>query len=126
MVPACLPGEVKCIANDAVCAVTGEHGFLNHQFPFRAGVTRTADLRILAFRVLTNDPEIDVSGFAVSHGRFDTGQQAHGSKVYVLIELAANRDEEAPQGNMIRDAGEADCPQENGVMFTEPRDSIFG
>jgi hypothetical protein len=53
-------------------------------------------------------------------------KEAHGAEIDVLAEGAANGDEQAPKGNVIRDAGVADRAEEDGVEGAELLEAVGG
>ena len=57
----------------------------------------SANRRVLAFRVFTDDDEIDLGRRAIGKRRADAFEQFDGSQVHVLIEAAANGNEQSPQ-----------------------------
>jgi hypothetical protein len=63
------------------------------------------DRRILAFGVLADDDEVDVAGLAVGERRRDAGHQLARAQVHVLVELAAEQDERAPQRHVVGHGG---------------------
>ena len=56
---------------------------------------------IFALGVLAHDAEIDVAGLAVGQRRRHAGHQPHRAQIDVLVELAAELDQRAPQRNVI-------------------------
>jgi hypothetical protein len=64
----------------------------------------TTHVGILAFRVLPHDHQVDAPGCFVAQRRFNAAQQSAGAQIDVLLERAPNRDEQSPQGDMIRHA----------------------
>ena len=61
-----------------------------------------ADHGVFALGVLAHDEEVDVAGLAVGERARDAGHQAHGPQVDVLVEVAADRDQQAPQRDVVR------------------------
>ena len=58
---------------------------------------------ILPFGVFTNHVEIDIAGLFTRQRAGDAGEQAHRTQVDVLVEFAAELQQRAPEGDMIRD-----------------------
>jgi hypothetical protein len=76
-----------------------------------------ADRRVLAFRILADDEEIDVAGTPVGQRARDAGHQPHRTKVDVLIELAPEQQQRAPERDVIRDGRRpANGAEENGLV----------
>ena len=69
----------------------------------RAFVHAAADRRILAFRVLAHHDEVDVARLAVGERRRDARHQLARPHVHVLVEVAAELDERAPQRHVVRE-----------------------
>src|SRR3546814_4377043 len=63
---------------------------------------------IFALDVLAHDDEVDVLRPAPRQRRGHALQQAHRAHVGVEVELAAQRDQKTPQGDVIGHAGKAD------------------
>ena len=94
-------GEVEGIAHDALAALLGEDGGLDRPFELGALVHAPADGGILALVVLAHDEVVDVAGLAVGEGRFEAVEEAYGAEVDVLLEAAADRNQQAPQRDVI-------------------------
>ena len=77
-----------------------------------AGEHLAADRGIFALGVLAHHPEVDVAGLAVGERRRHAGHQPHRAQIDVLVELAAEQNERAPQrdvvGNFRRPADRAE------------------
>ena len=96
------------------------HGFLHHDFALGAGEHAAADRGIFALGVLAHHPEIDVAGLAIGERRRHAGHQPHRAQIDVLVELAAEQDQRAPQRNVIRDLRRpADRAEEDGVVAAD-------
>src|SRR5690606_35499375 len=52
-------------------------------------------------------------------------EQLHGAQVDVLLELAADGDQQAPQGDVVGDVGEADGAEEDGVEGGKLGDAVL-
>ena len=76
-----------------------------------------ADGGVLALVVLAHDEVVDVAGLAVGERRLEALEQAHGAQVDVLLEAAADRDQQAPQRDVVGHAGPADGAQIDGVVL---------
>jgi hypothetical protein len=89
-------------------------------------VEPAADLRVLAFVVLTDDDEVDLLRSAIGQRRPDARQQADGPQVHVLAERAPDRDEEAPQRDVVGNVRPADGTQEDRVMVPDAPEPVLG
>ena len=96
-----LARELKGKFQHAVDADAGEHRLLHHHFALGAGKDAAADRGIFALGVLAHHPEIDVAGFSIGQRTRHAGHQPHRAQIDVLIELAAELDQRAPQRNMV-------------------------
>ncbi|SBL37239.1 Uncharacterised protein [Klebsiella oxytoca] len=95
--------QLKSVAQDAVNAAAGKHRLLNHHFMFGSRIHMAAKSGILPFGVFTNHVEIDIAGLFTRQRAGDAGEQAHRTQVDVLVEFAAELQQRAPEGDMIRD-----------------------
>jgi hypothetical protein len=102
-----LVAEVRCFLErefeHAVDADAGEDGLLHHHLALGAREDAPADRGIFAFGVLAHHPEVDVARLAVGERRGHARHQPHRPQVDVLIELAAELNERAPQRNVVGD-----------------------
>ncbi len=65
------------------------------------GNIAAADRRILALGVLAHDVEVDVAGLAAGERRRHARHQPHRAQVDVLVELAAELEQRAPQRDVV-------------------------
>jgi hypothetical protein len=108
-----LEGELE----HPVDAVTAHDRLLDNDLALGVREHAAADRGILAFRVLANDPEVDVAGLAARKRAGDTRHETDRAQVDVLIELAPEQDQRPPQGDVIRhDVRPADRAEVNGVV----------
>ena len=116
--------ELEREAHDAIGAAPRECGLLHRHFILGAVEHAPADRRILALAVLAHDPEIDVARLAVRERALHAGHQAHRPQVHVLLEVAAKRNQQAPQRNVIghrrRPAGGAEKHRVVRAHLLEP------
>ena len=126
VLPRSRPREFEGVAEDPVHAAPCEHGLLRHGFLRRAFARALADGRVLAFGVLAHHPEVDVAGLPVRERRRHAGHEAHGAQVHVLLELPANRDQQAPQRHVVGNAGEAHRAEEDRVVMADGREAVLG
>jgi hypothetical protein len=86
----------------------------------------SADGGIFALGIFAHHPEIDIAGLAVGERRRHAGHQPHRAQVDVLVELAPEFDQRAPQGNVIRDFRRpTDRAEIDRVMLADFRLPVF-
>ena len=118
-------GELEGVAHDPVAAAPREHRFLHRHFVFGAAIEPAADFRVFALVVLAHDIKIDVARRAVAQRRLDPGEEPHRTQVDVLVEAAPQRDQQAPQRDMVRHLGVTDRAEINGVVEPQPLDPVL-
>src|SRR5262249_44605989 len=119
-------GQLKCETQDSIDAAPGEYGLLSNDFVLGAIVNAPADRGVFAFIIFANDQKIDVTSFTVSQRRFYPWHEPYRSQVCVLLKMSANRDQEPPKRNMIRNGRKADCSQENRIVVPELMQTVLG
>ena len=118
-------GEFESELQDAVHADARHHGFLHDDLALRAGEHAPADARVFAFGVLANDVHVDLAGLAPAaiaphDGSNDAGHQTRGTQVHILVELAAKKQQRAPQRYMVGNLlGPADGAKIDGIMAAD-------
>src|SRR4029077_17108591 len=85
-----------------------------------------ADLRVFAFVIFTHNAEIDLSGGEVLDGRFYSREQLYWANICILMELAANRNQKAPERNVVGDSWMAHGAEKNGIEWQELFEAVFG
>ena len=96
------------------------HRLLHDHLALGAGEHAAADRRIFALGVLAHHPEVDVAGLAVGERRRHAGHQPHRAQIDVLVELAAEQDERAPQRDVVGDFRRpADRAEEDRVVLAD-------
>ena len=121
---AALPCEIEREPDHALRAMTREHGRLHGDFVRPAGVEHSADLRVLPFRVLADDDEVDVARLLVGQGAPNARIEHRRTHARVLIELAPNRQEQAVEGEVVLQPGIADGAEEDGVEGPQTVDGV--
>ena len=107
-----LARELEGEAQDAVDADARQDRLLHDELALGAGEHAAADGGVLALVVLAHDPEVDVAGLAAGERGRHAGHQPHRPQVHVLVELAAERDEQAPERDVVGDfAGQPTAPK---------------
>src|SRR5665647_1246677 len=104
--------------------VSGEDALLDRHLLGESAVDATADLRVLAFVVLAHDHQVDL-GIVAQDGRHSR-QRHHGTQVDVLLELAADRDQQSPERLGVGDVGDSDGPEEDRVVPSQHLKAIRG
>ena len=105
-------GELEGEPEHAVDADAAHHRLLDDDLALGAGEHAAADRGILALGVLAHDEEVDVARLAAGERAGHARHQPHRAQVDVLVELAAELDQRAPQrdvvGNLLRPADRAE------------------
>ena len=115
-----LRASSKANLQDAVDADAGEHRLLHDELALGAPEHAAADGGILTFGILPHHPEIDVAGLAIGERRRHAGHQPHRPQIDVLVELAAELNERAPQRDVIGNFRRpADGAEEDRVMAAD-------
>ena len=78
-----------------------------------------ADGRVFALGVFAHDVEVDIGLGAAGQRGAHAGQQLAGAQVHVLVEAAADRDQQAPQRDVVGHAGPADRAEQDGVGLAQ-------
>src|SRR5690606_12314839 len=95
------------------------HRFLDDDLALGAGEHAPADRGIFPFGIFTHDIEIYVARLAASQRRGHAGHEAHRPQVHILVELAAELKQRAPQRHVIRHRFRpADRTEEDGIVTT--------
>src|SRR2546425_8274834 len=109
--------EVERELQDPVHALAREARLLEDDLAVGALVHAPAHARVLPLGVLTHDEEVDVAGLAVDERRAHAGHEPARAQVHVLIEVAAELDERAPERDVIGHlGGPADSAEEDRVV----------
>jgi hypothetical protein len=119
-------GQLERVTEYPVHAAARKDRQLIRRLHIRAAVDPSADLRILAFVVLTHDDEVDLLGRAVGKGGADPGQEAHRTDAHVLLEIPPDGDQKLPERHMVRDAGVPHRTEVDGVTLRQPLDPVLG
>jgi hypothetical protein len=134
--PLDLVAEVRCFLGrllrqlegklqDAVHALAGKDRLLDHRLALGAFEHAAADRRVLALGVLAHHVEVDVAHLAVGQRAGHAGHQAHRAQVDVLVEVAPELDQRAPQRDVVGHRGRpADGAEVDGVKALELREPV--
>src|SRR5215212_5292363 len=93
--PASSPGLLIGVAYDPLHAAPGEDALLDDYLVRRAPVHATAEVRVLALRVLPNHGH--VQGARPRERALDAAQEARRAQVDVLVEAPSDGEKEAPE-----------------------------
>ena len=91
----------KANSQDAIDPGAREDRLLHDEFALGAREHPAADGRVFALGVLADDEEVDLAGLAIGERARDAGHQADRAQVDVLVELAAELDQGAPERDVI-------------------------
>ena len=116
-------GQFEGVAQDPVGAGTGEHRFLDGDFPVGAGEQAAARVGVFALGVFAHHQEVDVAGQPAGQRAGHAGHQPRRPQVDVLVELAADGDDGFPDGDVVRHpVGRAHGAEQDGVV---PADAVL-
>src|ERR1700722_13684732 len=107
--------QFECEAHHPIHASAREDGLLNGHLVFGAFIQAAADAGIFALIVFANDGEINLAWFPILERRFYAFEKPHRTKIGVLPERAANRNQQSPKRNVIGNARVTNGAQENCV-----------
>ena len=95
--PSAFSGSIERVSRDALDADPGEDVLLEGELARRATSVASADLGVLALGVLAHDDHVDPGSLGQSNARLDAVELPDGAQVHVLVEGAADRDEQSPE-----------------------------
>ena len=87
----------KAYLQDPVHAGAGHDGFLDHRFAVGAFEDLPADAGVFAFGVFAHDVEVDIARDPPGQRAGHAGQEFDRAEADVLVEVAAELQEAAPQ-----------------------------
>ena len=87
-------GEFEREFQDAIGADAAEDGLLGDELAIGANEHAAANGGVFTLGVFANDVEVDVGFGAVRQWRAHAGHEFAGAEVHVLVEAAANGDEQ--------------------------------
>ena len=118
-------GQLERELQHPVHAYAGHHAFLHDDFSRRALEHAPANAGVFAFCVFAHDVHVDLAGLArcavtPHHRRDDAGHETRRAQIDVLVELAPEQQQRAPQRNMVGDfVGHADRAKEDSVVAAD-------
>jgi hypothetical protein len=124
-VPAPGFGQLEGVVEDPGDAGPGEDRLLYGHLVGEASVEPAADLGVLALDVLPHHHEVHVGGRLADRARHAL-EYLDRPQVDVLAELAADRDQQAPQRNVVRHAGPADGTEQDRVVVADAVQPVRG
>src|SRR5581483_1522009 len=122
--PAPAGGELEPVADDALDTRAREDSRLDGDLRRMAVVRAPARTRVLAFRVLSHEEDVEVAGLAAGEGARDTRQQAAGPEVRPDIERLAHGEDRAPERDVVRDGRITHCAEQDGVVRAQDVDRV--
>lgn len=96
-----LAGLLESEAQHTVGAVAGEHRLLHHHLALGTLEHRAAHRGVLALGVFAHDQHVDVAGGPASERGWHAIEEARRAQVDVLVELAPELEQRAPQGDVV-------------------------
>ncbi len=111
--------KLEGVAENPVHALAGEHALLGDELPLGALEHPAADAGILALGVLAHDVEVDVRLGPAGERRARTRHQPARAQVHVLVEAAADRDQQPPQRHVVRHPRKSDRAEQDGVALAQ-------
>src|SRR5215831_7384876 len=111
--------EFKSIFHNAIATATREDIFLDCHLEIAVLVQAATNLRVFAFIVLANDDEVDLARPPIAERSCHAVKKSEGANVYVLLEPATYRNQQAPKRNVIRLVEETHGTEKNGVKGTQ-------
>lgn len=118
--------RLKRKAHDPLDADSGEDRHLRRDFPRRVDVAPSSLAGVLALTVLADEQPVDRVVGCVAEIAVRAGERAHGPDVRVHLHGAADGEEQAPEGDVVRDIGVADAAEEDGVVGLESGEGVGG
>src|SRR6267378_1548470 len=114
-----LASQFECELQHAVNTPPCENRLLNSHLFLSSFIEAPANVSIFPLVVLTDEAEINLAGFPVLQRSFNPFKKSHGAQIYVLTESAADRNQQAPERNVIRHTGMSNSAKEDGVKRPE-------
>ena len=112
------------IAHDPLDAGAGEDCHLGRHFLLHAAMGAAADAGVFALGILADDQPVEVGRVDVAQRAGDAGQDARRADIGVLVEPLADRQAQAPQGDVIGDVGVAHGPEIDRVRHAQPGQGV--
>src|SRR5712692_263495 len=110
------PGPLERELEDPIHSAAGKGALLDDDLIVGPVVDPAADRGILALVVLADDVKVDIARLQVPQRRLHPRHQAHRAQVRVLAKLPPDRDQQAPERNVVRHSGEAHRAEEDRVV----------
>ena len=117
--------QFEGVFQNPVDATAGEDGLLHAHFVLGPAVKPSADRRILTLVIFAHHPEVDVARLAPHQRRRHARHQSHRPHIGVELELAADRDQQSPQRDVIGNGRESDGAKVDGVVMADFREAVI-
>src|SRR5678815_1564613 len=111
--------ELERIPHYTIDTPSGEDRFLRRKFVLGAAENPSADRRVLALGILADHDEVDLFRRAVGEWCGDALEQTDRAEIDVLIEAAADWNQQSPQRDVIGHAGVADSAEKHRVELLQ-------
>ena len=121
-----LAREFVGVADDALGSLAREDAVLDDDLFGRVLVQPRARTGVFALRVLADERHVDVLGLDADERTRRAGQELHRAHVHVLVETMADFEQQFPEGDVVRHAGESDRAEEDRVELRKRLQSVFG
>jgi len=118
--------QLECESDDALHSAPRKNRGLNCHFIGLMMVDESTHLGVLTFRVFADDHHIDVAALFAGQRRPDALIENRGAYVRVLIEGAANRQEQAVQRNVVGNIGMSDSAEQDRIAGPKQIQRILG
>jgi hypothetical protein len=120
-------GQLEGVVQQPLAAQPGEHRLLQHELALGAAEHHAAHRAVLALGVLAHDQHVDVAGLAPGQRAGHAVEQPRRAQVDVLVELAAELQQAAPQRHMVGHGGRpAHGAEQDGVHAADLRLPVVG
>ena len=113
------------IAHDALTALAREDARLQCDLLRRARIEARADVCVLALTVLADDDHVDVLALDAGERARSALEQFDGAQVDVLVEAAANLQQQLPERDVVGHARIADRTKVDGIKCLELLKAVF-
>ena len=119
------PGQFIGIADNPLAPLSGKDSVLNDHFFGLVLIQPGAAPGIFSFGIFPDKGHVDVFSFYIFQGAGCSREQLYRTQIDILIETVTDFQQQAPQGNMVRNTGIAHGSQQNGVIVLQDFHSVF-
>jgi hypothetical protein len=117
--------QFERILEHAIDAVAPEGRGLHHRLPSAPFENSSADRGVLSLGIFAHHRELDIANLSVGQRRLDPRHKADGPQIDIKVELAAHRNEQLPQRNMIRHTRKTAGAEKNRVVMANHPGTVF-